>query len=174
MTPLRYVLTHVYPLAFSLLPPQMNSGPALVMLTAIALQESRFLHRRQIASRAGGILAFGPARGWWQFEMGGVEGVLSHHASRASAEAVCRVLGYDPADERGVHLALEHNDVLAACFARLLLWTDPRLLPQGPDKAVDGWTQYLATWRPGKPHATTWAGHFATAWSADLPGTVRA
>ncbi len=160
MTPLRYVLTHVYPVAFSLLPPQMNSGPARAMLTAIGLQESRFLHRRQMGP--------GPARGWWQFEMGGVEGVLSSHTSRQSAEAVCRVLGYDPADERGIHLALEHNDVLAACFARLLLWTDPRLLPQGPDKAMDGWTQYLATWRPGKPHASTWPGHFAVAWSADL------
>lgn len=164
MTPLRYVRTHVYPVAFSLLPPQMDSPAARAMLTAIGLQESRFLHRRQMAQ--------GPARGWWQFEMGGVEGVLSHHASRPSAEAVCRVLGYDPADERGIHLALEHNDVLAACFARLLLWTDPRLLPSA-DRPVDGWTQYLATWRPGKPHASTWAGHFAAAWAADLSGTVR-
>lgn len=163
MTPLRYVLTHVYPVAFSLLPPQMDSAKARAMLTAIGLQESRFLHRRQAGP--------GPARGWWQFEMGGVESVLSHHASRSSAEAVCLVLGYDPADERGVHLALEHNDVLAACFARLLLWTDPRLLP-GADRPVDGWTQYLATWRPGKPHASTWGGHFAAAWASESTGQV--
>jgi hypothetical protein len=87
---------------------------------------------------------------------------------------VCQVLGYDSADDRGIHLAIEHNDILAACFARLLLWTDPRLLPQGPERAVDGWAQYLATWRPGKPHAATWGGHFSTAWASDLPGTVRA
>lgn len=172
MTPLRYVLTHVYPVAFSLLPPQMDSPAARAMLTAIGLQESRFLHRRQ--------MGHGPARGWWQFEMGGVEGVLSHHASRQSAEAVCRVLGYDPADERGIHLALEHNDVLAVCFARLLLWTDPRMLP-GADRPVDGWLIYLATWRPGAVKregqaailAHKWAGHFASAWAPE-PRTVRA
>lgn len=165
MTPMRYALGTVYPAAFSLLPAQMDSPQARAMLTAIGLQESRFLHRRQMGN--------GPARGWWQFEMGGVEGVLSHHASRPTAEALCVLMGYDPADERGVHLAIEHNDILAACFARLLLWTDPRLLPTA-EKPVDGWAQYLACWRPGKPHASTWNGHFATAWATMPPGQVRA
>jgi len=166
MTAAHYILQHVYPVAFGLLPPQMDSRPARAMLTAIGLQESRFRHRRQ--------MGHGPARGWWQFEMGGVEGVLSHPASRPTAIDVCGQMGYDPADDRGVHLALEHNDVLAVCFARLLLWTDPRMLPRDAGQGVDGWTQYLACWRPGKPHPQTWAGYYAAAWATDWPGTVRA
>lgn len=167
MTPTaQYVIGTIYPAAFALLPPQMNSGPALAMLTAVALQESRFEHRRQ--------MGHGPARGFWQFETGGVRGVLRHTASRASALAVCAVLGYDPDDVAGIHEALADNDVMACCFARLLLWTDARMLPQGPAQSVDGWAQYLACWRPGKPHASTWGPLFASAWAADLPGTVRA
>lgn len=47
-----------------------------------------------------------------------------------------------------VHPALEVDDVLAAGFARLLLWTDPHRLPAVGD--VEGaWQLYLRTWRPG-------------------------
>lgn len=162
----RYVATHVYPVMSALLPVAMTSPQAFAMLTAIGLQESRFMVRRQYGP--------GPARGFWQFEMGGVEGVLEHSASRGAAVNVCAVLGYNPGDTRGVHLALEHNDVLAACFARLLLWTDPRMVPQDASKSTDGWIQYLACWRPGRPHPETWAGHFTAAWGLDWPGTVRA
>lgn len=150
-----YVATFVYPAAMSLLPAEMWAREAFAMLTAIGLQESRFRFRRQYPN--------GPARGFWQFEMGGVEGVLEHPASRTHAAHVCEALGYAGADARAIHLAIEHNDVLACCFARLLLWTDPRPLPDMV-KPNDGWLQYLATWRPGKPHASTWPSHFAMAW----------
>lgn len=159
-----YVVQHVYPVMTALLPAPMASRPAFALLTAIALQETKFVARRQYGP--------GPARGFWQFEMGGTEGVLEHHASRAIAVGVCDVLGYPP-DPRTVHLALEHNDVLAACFARLLLWTDPRMLPQTADDAMTGWLQYLACWRPGKPHPDTWNRYFEAAWGLDGPGTVR-
>ena len=47
-----------------------------------------------------------------------------------------------------VYNALEHDDVLAMGFGRLLLWTDPKALPGLND--VDGaWQLYLRTWRPG-------------------------
>jgi len=161
-----YVLNHVLPAAATLLPPQMDSAPARAMLVSIALQESGFKHRRQVAGYAtDGSRAFGPARGWWQFEMGGVEGVLEHHASRPSALALLDVLGYGRS-AREVHLAIEHNDVLACCFARLLLWTDARMLPQDATKSPDGWLQYLSTWNPGRPHASTWARNFADGWQA--------
>lgn len=44
---------------------------------------------------------------------------------------------------------------------------------QSAGQAIDGWTQYLATWRPGKPHPQTWTEHFTAAWATDWPGTVR-
>ena len=150
-----YVVGHVFPIVAALLP-QMASREAFALLAAIALQESKFRARRQYGN--------GPARGFWQFELGGVEAVLEHLASRDAARGVCDVLGY-PADERAIHLALEHSDVLAACFARLLLWTDPRALP-GPERGPDAWLQYLACWRPGKPHAATVAQCFSDGWKA--------
>ena len=164
-TPL-YLARHALPTALSLLPDVMDTPAARALVLAICWQESGCKARRQYGH--------GPARGFAQFEMGGVEGVLEHPASRAHAAALCGTLGYDPADARGVHLALEHNDVLALGFARLLLWTDPRPLPQA-DAAPSGWLLYLATWRPGKPRPEKWAASFAHGWAAaDLPGTVRA
>ncbi len=162
-----YVLNHVLPVSAALLPPQMDTPAARAMLVSIGLQESGFRYRRQVAGRGtDGTRAYGPARGWWQFEMGGTEGVLEHRASRESAAAVLTVLGYGSPNAREVHLALEHNDVLASCFARLLLWTDPRMLPQDASKGPDAWLAYYSTWRPGKPRPQTWAAHFAAAWTA--------
>ena len=113
------------------------------MLLAIGLQESRFVHRRQIG---------GPARGFWQFEQGGgVRGVLAHPASAALARQVCQVRGVPPTAP-SVYSRLELDDVLAAAFARLLLWTDPARLPRTGD-ADAAWALYLRTWRPGKPIA---------------------
>lgn len=160
-----FIIRHIYPAAAALLPAPMDSPAAWRLLTAIGLQESRFTHRAQVR---------GPARGFWQFERdGGVRGVLEHPSTRTAAEGVCNVLAY-PATASAVYAALEDNDVLAACFARLLLWTDPRMLPQDATQGPDGWLQYLRTWRPGKPHAATWAPHYATAWATEIPRTVRA
>lgn len=169
MTPAAYVAQHALPAALALLLDDMDSPAARAMVLAICWQESGFRARRQYGN--------GPARGWAQFEMGGVEGVLEHPASRDHAAKLCRTLGYDSADARAVHLAIEHNDVLALGFARLLLWTDPRALPQSSGEAPMGWLQYYACWRPGKPHESKWAESFARGWAAvacDLPGTVRA
>jgi hypothetical protein len=169
----RYVLHHVFPAAASLLPPEMDRPPAWRLLAAIGMQESAFTYRRQIAAERGGERLYGPARGWFQFEMGGVEGVLEHKASREHAANVLDTLGYPLANARDVHLAIEHNDVLAACWARLLLWTDPRALPT-VEKPNDGWLIYLATWRPGKARPEKWQANYAAAWAMGGPGTVRA
>lgn len=132
--------------ALELLPSRMDSIPARVMLLAIGLQESRLIHRRQIR---------GPARGLWQFERGGgVRGVLNHAASRDLAREVCEERRVRPTMD-AVYVALEGDDILAACFARLLLWTDPTPLPPVPH-APAAWSLYLRTWRPGKPHRHTW------------------
>lgn len=124
------------------------------MLTAIGLQESRFLHRRQIR---------GPARGFWQFEHGGgVRGVLKHPASAPHIRRVLAALCYGD-DSEACYNALADNDVLACAFARLLLWTGSGALPRQGD-AEGGWQYYLALWRPGKPHRETWDAFYAEAW----------
>lgn len=137
--------------ALALLPKSMDSREARVMLRAIALQESRMKYRAQIVDGGGK----GPARGLWQFERaGGVKGVLTHPATKGLAQALCAARGV-AADPRSVWLALETDDVLAAGFARLLLWTDPHRMPAIGDPD-DWWSAYVFSWRPGKPHRKTW------------------
>ena len=128
-----------------------------VILLAIGLQESRFEHRRQMGN--------GPAMGFWQFERGGgVRGVLNHATSQKRALEICEARDVVP-DSASVWAALEHDDVLAAGFARLLLLTDPAPLPEVTD--VDGsWQYYLRCWRPGKPHRETWDDLHAKALAA--------
>lgn len=148
---------HILPAALSLLPAPMDSPAARALLLAIGLQESRFEYRLQ----KGG----GPAHGYWQFERGGgVRGVLSHSATAGHARRVCAALHYEPRTG-DVYRALADNDLLACCLARLLLWTLPGALP-GPADAEEGWRQYTAAWRPGKPHPETWPAFHARAWAA--------
>lgn len=149
-----HMQTHVIPTAYSLLPGKMASPEATAMLLAIGLQESGFQHRRQVG---------GPARSFWQFEQaGGVAGVINHPLTHPIIVPICDLLIY-PATTLACYTAIEHNDVLAACFARLLLWTDPRTLPTRNDISK-GWQIYVSQWRPGKPHRETWAACFAHAW----------
>lgn len=144
--------------ALELLPAKMTGLEAEVLLLAIGLQESRLTHRRQIG---------GPARGLLQFELGGgVRGVLRHRSSREHAQAVCRARNVIAA-EGAVYAALEHDDVLAMAFGRLLLWTDRDPLPAVGDIGA-AWDYYLRTWRPGRPHRHTWNALYAKAMDAVL------
>lgn len=139
--------------ALALLPVKMDSDAARVMLLAIGLQESRMSYRAQKTSDP---YTKGPARGLWQFERGGgVFGVLSHRASKDLAAAICKTRGVLP-DSTLVHARLEFDDVLAAAFARLLLWTDSKPLPGIDADHETAWQQYIRCWRPGKPHRHTW------------------
>ncbi|CUJ21462.1 hypothetical protein [Achromobacter xylosoxidans] len=147
--------------ALSLLPGTMDTPAARVMLLAIGLQESRFVHRRQIG---------GPARGFWQFEKGtrasrgGVWGVFLHAASKDHLAALCKARSV-ACDPDAIYAALEYDDVLAAGVARLLLWTDPKALPAIGDGEA-AWSLYLRTWRPGRPHPKTWPPLYAQAMAA--------
>lgn len=126
--------------AYALLPASMRSREATVLLLSIGLQESAFLHRRQIK---------GPARGFWQFEAGGgFRGVLQHRSTERHAAALLVERGYGGMIEREQFDQLEHDDVLAAGMARLLLWTDPRALP-ALNRPDDAFEYYLRNWRPG-------------------------
>lgn len=161
---LEHIQRYIIPAAFSLLPMKMRTPDAAVMLLAIGLQESRFEHRRQVG---------GPARGFWQFEQGGVRAVLEHYAVGVEARKVLDVLQYPlEATVADVYQALEHNDVLAAAFARLLLWASPLRLPANPAEADHGYQVYVSSWRPGKPKPRTWTGHYGWAWTAVNPNSI--
>lgn len=155
---MRETLSNIIDPALRILPPMMTSDAAKAMLLAIGMQESRLVHRKQIG---------GPARGLWQFERGGgVAGVLRHPRTQAHAATVCWRLS-NAGTTTSVYHALEHDDVLAACFARLLLWTLPGSLPVR-GQAEEGWRQYIAAWRPGKPHRHTWDKFYEDAWATVL------
>lgn len=141
--------------ALALLPPKMSSDEARVLMLAIGLQESLFLHHRQMGN--------GPARGFWQFEKGGaVKGVMTHRATREYARSVCLDRGVS-FETDAVWRALETDDVLAAAFARLNLWWCPGALP-GVDDEDAAWKLYAdVAWRPGKPHPETWPATHAAA-----------
>ena len=159
------VLQYVMPAALSLLPPEMNTPAARAMLLAIGLQESKFLDRRQVVK--GGAL--GPARGFWQFEKhGGLKGVMTHRLTQSLAIEALGHLRYQTKSHvvtslTTIHATLEHNDILACVFARLLLWTVPAHLPRR-NQPKAGWAQYLEAWRPGQPHPDTWDVYFLDAW----------
>lgn len=149
------IAAHVIPAAYQVLPPAMNSPQATALLLAIGLQESKFTARRQTE---------GPARSWWMFEASGVRGVLTHERSAGPIRTALLRLGYrEPYESAPLQLALEHNDILAACFARCLLWTSEKPLPEPTDHYA-GWSIYLALWRPGRPQPSTWTANYSGGW----------
>jgi hypothetical protein len=143
----------IYKATVALLPPAMDSPQAKAMMIAIAMQESRWDERRQIG---------GPARGFWQFELGGIRGVLSHKATQPIIRSVLDRLDYDYRPETS-YAAIEHNDVLAFAYARCNLWWIPAPLPARGEEG-EGWEQYLEAWRPGRPWRGTWGAFYAQAW----------
>lgn len=152
-------LTRVIRPAFELLPSKMGGQRAEILMLAIGLQESELANRVQKGN--------GPARGLWQFELGGgVHGVITHPASRDLARRVLAARGC-PATERSAWLALAGDDLLAACFARLLLYTDALPLPAAGD--VDAaWKYYARNWRPGTPRPIAWPGNYELAMTTVL------
>lgn len=145
ITPAGLVLRDAILPALRMLPAAMDSMQARVIMLAIAGQEADFRHRYQVLNTPG---VKGPARGLWQFERGGgTAGVLRHSSSKSHARSFAQQrLG--STDVAAVWMALEHDDILAAIYARLLLWTDPKALPEVGD--VEGaWQLYLRCWRPG-------------------------
>lgn len=139
------------------LPDRMDTVSARLIMLAIQKQEDPEERRYQLVKRTeatapenvvGPKTAKGPARSLWQFEQGGgVRGVLNHHAAREYIYEVCEHFAI-PKTPAMCWQAMEDNDVLAACFARLLLWSDPHKIPAVSD-AEGAFDLYLRTWRPG-------------------------
>lgn len=161
MTLLQTIIRTAIDPALALLPPRMDTPAARIMLLATGLQESKFKDRRQLVGNP--PRPVGPAKSFWQAEQGGgmVHGVRLHVATRAAAAHLYQARGV-PARDAAIWDAIEHDDVLAAGLARLLLWSDAWRLPAVGD--VQGaWDMYIRTWRPGKPHPQTWGGLYAQA-----------
>jgi len=146
--------------ALQLLPAKMDSDAARVMLLACGLQESEFKHVYQKVH--GNPYAKGPARGYWQNERGGIFCVMTNPATREHAQAVCRARSV-PFDQVLIHARLEFDHVLAAGFARLLLWADPKPLPGVDADHETAWQCYLRCWNPGKPRREAWDANHAAA-----------
>ena len=155
ITPNNFLLQVVHP-ALALMPQEMNSRKAIVLLITIAQQESGLAHRWQIVDNKNPNNK-GPARGLFQFERGGgVKGVYQHESTADLLLGVCnaRNCAFDVAT---IWERLETDDLLACCVARLLLWSDPQPLPTDADGA---WDLYARTWRPGRPHRETWNSYY--------------
>ena len=170
-TPAQAVVRLCIDPGLAMLPSRMDTPEARVLMLAICGQEADFHHRWQVIDRARPEV-MGPARGLWQFERdGGVRGVLTHERTKRMAIDVCRMRNV-PATIDAVYNRLHEDDILAAAFARLLLWSNPAALPAIGD--VEGaWQAYLREWRPGAwTNGNTtqreglrrkWAGYYATA-----------
>jgi len=139
------------------LPDRMDTVSARLMMLTIQKQEDPEERRYQVVKRTeatnpenivGERTAKGPARSLWQMEQGGgVKGVLHHDSTSDYITDICISMDVSPFPTTCWH-AIEENDVLAACFARLLLWSDFGALPKVGD-AEGAFDMYLRTWRPG-------------------------
>lgn len=158
MTPQRLLITAINPALNEL---ELQGVPQNVhaarFLLAIALQESALRYRRQVS--AGGV-ENGPASSYWQFEQGGgCKGVLTHKGVASKMLNICNAYDVNPTP-LGLWEAMRYNDIVAACAARLLVYTLPKALPTTPQA---GWDQYMSAWRPGRPHPETWDKHWQSA-----------
>lgn len=149
--------------------PEINiavSDKASVLVMTIAGQESNWQHRRQI-----GIGQYHPqtvgARGYWQFESTWGGPVALNDVQQKTPRQLAAICGYleIPADELTLYEAVAWNDTLACALARLLLWSDPRPLPEIGDK-VASWDYYVRNWRPGAPHPEAWSALYDKAVAA--------
>lgn len=151
--------------ALDLLPASMRSSEAKAQMLAIALQESGLKHRRQRVYSNTKMQWFdGPARSMYQFELGGLRGVLRHPATQAHAARVVGALGYADMSPLELLDRMVDDDILASCMARLNLFWDPARLPtreEGPQPAYD---YYDRVWRPGKKRPHDWPSNWALAW----------
>ena len=158
MTPIRLLRTAIIPALAELVAGDIaDTLEARRFMLAIALQESNLCNRRQVSADGS---ESGPAASFWQFEKGGgCKGVFIHPAVAPRMRQVCGDFNVEP-NALALWEAMRYSDIVAAVAARLLIYTLPGSLPV---TAGDGWAQYLAAWRPGKPHPEAWAGHWATA-----------
>ena len=128
---------------------------ARAMLYAAGLQESNLSARFQ-ATPASSALRKGAGRGLWQMRIDDVSRLLTTNSTKERSEAISnKYVG--SVHPHAVWATLEYNDVLAAIFARLMLWPDPAALPApaavNERAALD---YYIRCWRPNSPREKDW------------------
>jgi len=93
----------------------------------MGLQKS-ILSARFQAAPASSALRKGAGRGLWQMRIDDVSRLLTTNSTKERSEAISnKYVG--AVHPHAVWATLEYNDVLAALFARLMLWPDPAALP---------------------------------------------
>jgi hypothetical protein len=156
VTPDTYIAVGIDP-ALRLLPNNFDSPSARAMMMAIAWQESRLQERTQLER--------GPARGYPQFELGGVTGVLRHPATAPLAAAFVNELDYSDLSPAELHATMQWDTVLMAGMTRLNLWWHAAPLPSAWQRDA-GWAYYLFCWRPGKPKPLSWPESWTVGWDS--------
>lgn len=145
----------VRPALLGFAPVRYATPEATCLLTAIALQETGLIHRRQMEHVDEASGRYGLGR--YQNERPTVALILGHAALDFVRQAV-REMDY-PLDPVEVHRATADNDLLATVLARGLLVPDPGRVPAAvhDDAARDaGWAIYKRVWRPGRERPETW------------------
>ena len=164
IAPRTFLVAAVLP-ALDLLPTNMTSAEAKAMLLAIALQETAHKARRQeVYSQTKKAWVDGPARSHFQFELGGLAGVLRHPATQPHAARFASALGYADATPPELLDIMVYDSVLAAGMARLNLFWDAQPLPRRADGAQPAYDYYDRTWRPGKKRPLDWPPNWQLAW----------
>lgn len=164
IAPRTFLVAAILP-ALDLLPTSMTSVEAKAMLLAIALQETELKARRQeVYSQTKKAWIDGPARSYWQFELGGLAGVLRHPATQAHAARFVEALGYADTTPPQLLDIMVYDSVLAAGMARLNLFWDAAPLPRRADGPEVAYLYYDRTWRPGKKRPQDWPPNWQLAW----------
>lgn len=151
--------------AMELLPASMWSVEAYALMLAIALQESGLRARRQqVWSRSERRMVPGPARSLYQFELGGLKGVLQHPATQRHAARLVDALGYAEATPAELLDRMVDDDVLASGMARLNLFWYPKALPARAEGSEPAYRYYDDIWRPGVKRPNDWPPNWVRAW----------
>jgi hypothetical protein len=136
-TPQTVVAKVIVP-ALALLPAQMDTPEARVLLLPIGGQESGYRTRQQQG---------GPARGLWQNEKPVQQLLLDNRASEVPVRNLCSARAVAPVAS-DMYFAVGTDDIFAAGIARLILWCDAAPLPALGD-ADAAFETYIRVWGPG-------------------------
>lgn len=114
--------------------PQLQDPRAVLLLTAIAIQESDLRHVRQYPS--------GPARSWWQIELRTAAAIVAKTRPRFARSLALHNLLVEPLEP-----VLVSSPIGASVLARMLLWLDPLRLPDMHNES-EALVTYMQVWRP--------------------------
>lgn len=165
IAPRTFLVAAILP-ALDLLPTNMTSTEAKAQMLAHAIQETKLQDRRQVVwnQEEQRLTPTGPARSFYQFELGGLSLMLRHQACQHHAARFVGALGYSDATPPEILDIMVYDSVLASGMARLNLWWHAHPLPKRSDGPEVAWAYYIDTWNPGKPHRHSWDDAWRLAW----------